>query len=85
MKRIIVLVSLLIVINNVEAKGPGKIGATFLKLGVGAKPVAMGGAFCAVADESSAIYWNPAGLAFLKDRELSFTHIAWLKELTMNT
>ncbi|MDI6735636.1 MAG: PorV/PorQ family protein [bacterium] len=81
MKRIIVLLSLLIVTNNVAAKSPGKTGATFLKLGVGAKPVAMGGAFCALADESSAIYWNPAGLAFLKDKELSFTHIAWFEDI----
>lgn len=36
--------------------------AAFLKKGVGAKAIAMGGAFTSVADDPSAIYWNPAGL-----------------------
>lgn len=36
--------------------------APFLKKGVGAKAIAMGGAFTSVADDPSAIYWNPAGL-----------------------
>lgn len=29
---------------------------------VGARPLAMGGAFVAVADDANAVYWNPAGL-----------------------
>ncbi|HHV63269.1 MAG TPA: hypothetical protein GXX51_11610 [Firmicutes bacterium] len=41
---------------------------------VGARPLAMGGAFVAVADDSSAVYWNPAGLAQLKSKELSLTY-----------
>src|SRR5262245_56330695 len=30
---------------------------------VGTRALGMGGAFVAVADDSSAVYWNPAGLA----------------------
>jgi len=40
--------------------------ASFLKIGSGAKATALGGAFVAVADDASAGYWNPAGLAQLK-------------------
>lgn len=40
---------------------------------VGARPLAMGGAFIAVADDASAVYWNPAGLAGLGRRELGLT------------
>ena len=43
----------------------GGTSAAFLKLGVGARAVAMGGAFAGVADDPYAIYWNPAGLAAL--------------------
>lgn len=39
--------------------------ASFLKIGAGAKATALGGAFVAVADDASAGYWNPAGLAQL--------------------
>jgi long-chain fatty acid transport protein len=34
--------------------------------GLGARATAMGGAFIAVADDWTAIYWNPAGLSQLK-------------------
>ena len=33
--------------------------------GVGSRPLSLGGAFVAVADEASAVYWNPAGLGDL--------------------
>ena len=39
--------------------------ASFLKIGVGARAIALGGAFVAVADDASAGYWNPAGLSQL--------------------
>jgi hypothetical protein len=37
-----------------------------LRMGVGARALAMGGAYTAVADDASAGYWNPAGLAQLE-------------------
>lgn len=50
----------LILIDNVYA---GTDAAAFLKKSVGAKAIAMGGAFTSIADDTTAIYWNPAGLA----------------------
>lgn len=38
---------------------------------VGARPLGMGGAFIALADDVSATYWNPAGLAYLPRPELT--------------
>lgn len=55
--------------------------AQFLKIGVGARSTAMGGAYTAVADDVSAMSWNPAGLSQLSRRELGATHA----ELTGNT
>ncbi|MBU1088120.1 MAG: hypothetical protein KKD05_11475 [Candidatus Omnitrophica bacterium] len=37
----------------------------------GARPVSMGGAFVALADDANASTWNPAGLAWQKDQEFS--------------
>jgi hypothetical protein len=47
----------------------GTTAYSFLKLGVGAKAVAMGGAFTAVADDPSTIYYNPAGTARLEGKQ----------------
>ncbi len=44
----------------------------FLTLGVGARPLSMGGSFTAIADDSTAAYWNPAGLAQLTHHEMTF-------------
>ena len=37
----------------------------------------MGGAFCAVADDSSAIYYNPAGMSAVKGREFAVSNYAY--------
>ena len=43
----------------------------FLKIGSGARAISLGGAFVAVADDASAGYWNPAGLAQLRGPVIS--------------
>lgn len=50
---------------------PGATGFTFLKLGIGARPVAMGNAFNAVSDDGNALFWNPAGLGISPDFHLT--------------
>jgi hypothetical protein len=49
----------------------GDNAASFLEIGVGARALAMGGAFCSLADDGTAFYWNPAGLAFMTKPQLS--------------
>ena len=41
--------------------------------GVGARAMGMGEAFSAIADDASAVYYNPAGLAQMDHNELSWT------------
>jgi hypothetical protein len=43
--------------------GASPTGFTFMRIGVGARPVGMGGAYTALADDANALFWNPAGLA----------------------
>jgi long-chain fatty acid transport protein len=40
--------------------------------GLGAKAIAMGGAFVGISDDLSAIFWNPAGLAQLNKKTFGF-------------
>ena len=55
--------------------------AEFLKIGVGSRASAMGDAFVAVANDASALYWNPAGLVQFKDDQLLFSHNLWVVDI----
>ncbi len=39
--------------------------AALFQIGAGARPLSMGGAFAGLADDENALFYNPAGLAFL--------------------
>jgi len=67
-----------------EFEKVGTIGAQFLKIGIGARACAMGGAFVAVADDASCVYWNPAGIARLSENSLSFNHASWFADIQLN-
>jgi hypothetical protein len=58
---------------------------TFLKIGVGARAVAMGESFTPVADDATTMFWNPAGLALLSERRLHFSHTGWPAEIDYET
>ena len=50
---------------------PSFAGGGFALPGVGSKALNMGGAFRGLADDWSAAYWNPAGLAYLPNSEFT--------------
>lgn len=50
---------------------------TFLKIGVGARAVALGEAFTPLADDATAMHWNPSGLAELSSRRVHVSHTEW--------
>ncbi|MFC2061073.1 PorV/PorQ family protein [Elusimicrobiota bacterium] len=62
----------------------GTTSAQFLKLGIGARPVAMGEAFAGLADDVNAIYWNPAGLNLIDGRQISAMHSIWFEEIAFS-
>jgi len=59
----------------------GTTAAQFLKIGVGPRAVGMGSAFAATADDITAIYWNPAGLASNLSNEALFNHNNWIADV----
>lgn len=62
MKRILTIFLLCTASVRASAESAGATGAAFLKLGVGARAVAMGEAYAAEANSVESLYWNPAGL-----------------------
>lgn len=51
--------------------GAGTTGAAFLKIEGGSRPAGLGGAFAGLANDINTIFWNPAGLTAVHDRELT--------------
>ncbi|MFQ5708367.1 MAG: PorV/PorQ family protein [bacterium] len=68
--------------NGLQAGGGGGNGLAFLKIGVGGRATGMSEAYVAVADEATATYWNPAGLAFVNRTQVAFTHSEWIADIT---
>lgn len=62
----------------------GTTAAKFLSIPVGARALGMGGAFVSVANDASAMYWNPAGIARLSQPEVLLTHARWIADINYN-
>lgn len=53
----------------------------FLKIGAGARATAMAEAHVAIADDATALHYNPAGLAQVPEHQIHFSHTSWLIDL----
>jgi hypothetical protein len=60
----------------------GTSSGSFLRIGVGARAVAMGGAYVAVCDDITACAWNPAGLVHVTGSELAFNYVSWPADIS---
>lgn len=61
---------------------PGRDGVAFLKVGVGARAIGMGEGFSAIADDTSAIHYNPAGLTSVSYPLISTSYNKWIDGLS---
>ena len=79
-----------------SATAVGTTGADFLNLPIGARASAMGSAYSAIADEASAVYWNPAGLVqipklsavFMRSQyvaDISYQYAAYAHRMSYNS
>ena len=59
----------------------GTAGAQFLKIGIGARPIGMGGAYTALSNDANSMYWNPAGLTRFEGTQLSLMHNRWIQDI----
>lgn len=66
------------------AFGQAKVGTTgvnFLKIGPTSRGVAMADAFLPIADDVSALWYNPGGLVNLKSNQLALSHVDYPADL----
>jgi hypothetical protein len=89
MRKSCICVLLLILIAAVpqaiaQSGKAGQAGA-FLKFGQGARALGLGGAFCSIADDQSAIFYNPAGIAFSSGRQVAFNYHSLTLDRNLNS
>lgn len=63
--------------SNDDFNKGGRTGMQFLKIGVGARPAAMGDAGIASIRDVNSTFWNPANITGIANREASFSYTNW--------
>lgn len=67
-----------------EVNKKGSSAAQFLEIGIGARALSMGSAFTAIANDATALYWNPAGITQLSQASVSGTHTEWFADMSLD-
>ena len=71
---------ILIFTSQLAAQNPnlGSAAAQFLKIPVGARSAALGGAMTGMSNDATALFWNPAGIAQNHAQSLHFSKVSWM-------
>jgi hypothetical protein len=83
MKKTLFSMLALVLPAGAYASGAGTTAAPFLKAAMSPRAVAMGGAFSALADDSGAVFVNPAGLAQFDAQEAAVDFSTYLQDAKM--
>ncbi|MBU1096637.1 MAG: type IX secretion system outer membrane channel protein PorV [Bacteroidetes bacterium] len=79
---LLVLTSAIFVNTRVYAQGEAAV--PFLLLAPDSRASGIGESGGAIADNSAAIFWNPAGIAFLTGSDVGLTHSKWLPQFNLD-
>jgi hypothetical protein len=80
----LILVGLMLGFLPKDTYAQGEAAVPFLLLAPDSRGGALGESGTGLADNSAAIFWNPAGIAFLTGTELSITHSNWLPAFNLD-
>ena len=75
---IIIIVTILRFTLAYSSVDTGRTSATFLKIPIGARVIAMGESYTAIGDDPYALLGNMAGIARNSQMEISFSHLEWI-------
>ncbi|MCK9279020.1 MAG: PorV/PorQ family protein [Melioribacteraceae bacterium] len=70
------------IVSNVSKKGT--TAAPFLSIAQGTRATGMGNAYVGVADDPSALFWNPAGLTKVAGTAVTFERTNWIADINYN-
>jgi len=83
----LILIVMLATSMSLQAAGLKKVaqsGMQWLSIPVGARAAALGGAYTAVANDASSIFWNPAGVALSRGGNFFITQTKWIADINVN-
>jgi hypothetical protein len=87
-KYILLIIGVLLIwVAQTQAQGVTKAGTTaapFLVIDVGPRGTGMGGAYVSLANDATAMYWNPAGIAKINNFDATFSSSRWIADLSLN-
>jgi long-subunit fatty acid transport protein len=69
-------------VPNLGGQRAGISAFQSLKLGIGARGAAMGESFVAIANDASALYWNPAGLVLFSENQAFAAHTDYVVDIS---
>lgn len=81
MKKALLFIIFLALSFTLAREVSAQVGITsvpFLQIEPDSRAAGMGNTGVAIADNASAVFWNPAGLAFQRGNQVSITHSEWL-------
>ncbi len=84
MKKLAIILGVVLFPIVLFAQNQGTTTISFLEIPAGARSIGMGEAYVSVADEVSALYWNPAGITRLNTNQASFQYTEWFVDTRLN-
>lgn len=82
-----IAIAAMIFCAGVELRAQAKVGtssAPFLGISIGPRATAMGGAFAAVANDATSLYWNPGAISRMDKSQVLVSHANWLIDTDFN-
>jgi tetratricopeptide (TPR) repeat protein len=76
MRRVIIYIALTLGLLSAQFGTAGT--ETLFKMGYGGRSLGMGRAFTAIANDNSAIFYNPAGMELIQRKQVGFFHMGLL-------
>ena len=78
------IVIIFLSVNLFAVDKTGTMAAKFVSTSIGSQAAGIGGAFTSIANDGSAMYWNPAGISFNQLRKFYVNHSNWIADISFD-